>query len=130
MKATKGKGLLLALLLWGSLLPGVWAAGGTANEKTVAGTAAEKKAAVPAGPQRIATVGHLETSQPGRSWDFWTEGPEGRNPGPLWDLGKETGPLQGSPERCDLFSAGGVQDPGRLCPGEETGRYPDAGFPG
>lgn len=64
MKATKGKGLLLALLLWGSLLPGAWAAGGTANEKTVAGTAAEKKAAAPAEPQRIATVGHLEISQP------------------------------------------------------------------
>lgn len=34
MKATKGKGLLLALLLWGSLLPGAWAAGSTASEKT------------------------------------------------------------------------------------------------
>lgn len=58
MKATKGKGLLLAVLLWGSLLPGAWATGSPATEKTTAA------AAVPAASGKIASAGHLETNQP------------------------------------------------------------------
>ncbi|WP_349687353.1 hypothetical protein [Acidaminococcus sp. DS4831] len=57
MKATKGKRLLLAMLLWGSLLPGAWAAGSTASEKDTA-------AAVTAAPKKNAAADHLETAQP------------------------------------------------------------------
>ncbi len=47
------KGLLLALVLWGSLLPAAWAAGGNTTEQ---GAAAQEPAE--------GAGGHLETSQP------------------------------------------------------------------
>lgn len=56
MKASKGKGLLLALVLWGSLLPAAWAAGTGTTEY---GMGAESLAA--AGP---ALSGKLAVSQP------------------------------------------------------------------